>query len=87
MELNYLVANNYQGSFELTDRLIHKGCKNILALNITPSHISSLTERVKGFKDALQKYNIPFKKENLIEISFNNIQNDVREKLFKILAK
>lgn len=85
IESNYVVANNYQGSFELTDLLIHKGCKNILALNITPSHISSLTERVKGYKDALKKYDIPFKEENLMEISFNNIQNDVREKLLKRL--
>lgn len=85
IETNYVVANNYQGSFELTNLLITKGCKNILALNITPSHISSLTERVKGYKDALEEHNIPFKKENLIEISFNNIQADVREKLGPIL--
>ncbi len=87
IESNYVVANNYQGSFELTDLLIHKGCKNILALNITPSHISSLTERIKGYKDALKKYDIPFKEENLMEISFNNIQKDVREKLLKRLKQ
>jgi LacI family transcriptional regulator len=87
IDSNYVVANNYQGSFELTDLLIHKGCKNILALNITPSHISSLTERVKGYKDALKKFDIPFKDENLLEISFNNIQNDVREKLLKRLKQ
>lgn len=87
IDSNYVVANNYQGSFELTDLLIHKGCKNILALNITPSHISSLTERVKGYKDALSKYNIPFKKENLVEISFNSIQKEVREKLLEVLKQ
>lgn len=87
LESNYVVANNYQGSFELTDSLIRKGCKNILAINITPSHISSLTERVQGFKDALHKYNLPFKESNLLEISFNNIQEDVREKLIKILKQ
>jgi len=72
---------------KLTDLLIHKGCKNILALNITPSHISSLTERIKGYKDALKKYDILFKEENLMEISFNNIQKDVREKLLKRLKQ
>ncbi|MBS1638194.1 MAG: LacI family DNA-binding transcriptional regulator [Bacteroidetes bacterium] len=82
---NYVVADNYQGSFEITDLLIHKGCKNILALNVSPAYISSLKDRVKGFKDALKKYNIPFKQENLIEISFNNIKNEVREKLVKVL--
>lgn len=85
IESNYVVANNYQGSFELTELLVQKGCKNILALNITPSHISSLTERVKGFKDALKKHDISFNDENLLEISFDNIQNDVKEKLIKRL--
>ena len=85
MESNYVVANNYQGSFELTNLLISKGCKNILALNITPSHISSLTERVKGYQDALAEHNLPFKKENLIEISFNNIQAEVNAKLKPLL--
>ncbi len=87
IESNYVVADNYQGSFELTDLLIHKGCKNIVAFNITPSHISSLKERVRGFKDALQKYNLPFGSENLIEISFNNIQQDVRDKLIRLLKQ
>lgn len=85
IESNYVVANNYQGSFELTNLLISKGCKNILALNITPSHISSLTERVKGYQDALAEHNIPFKKENLIEISFNDIQAEVNAKLKPLL--
>ena len=85
IESNYVVANNYQGSFELTDLLIHKGCKNILAFNITPSHISSLTDRIRGYKDALAKYHIPFKEENLLEISFNNIQKDVRDNLLRHL--
>lgn len=87
IESNYVVADNYQGSFELTDLLIHKGCKNILAINITPSHISSLTDRVRGYKDALTKYNIAFKPQNLLEISFNNIQADMREKLIPILKQ
>lgn len=85
IESNYVVANNYQGSFEITEQLISKGCKNILALNITPSHISSLTERVKGFKDALSKHKQEFKKENIIEISFDDIQGDVRTKLMPYL--
>ena len=87
LESNYVVANNYQGSFELTDLLIQKGCKNILALNITPSHISSLAERVKGFKDALNKHEIFFNEENLLEISFNNIQKEVHDQLLKRLKQ
>lgn len=82
---NYVVANNYQGSYELTDLLIHKGCKNILALNISPSYISSLSDRIRGFKDCLEKHGLPCNKDNIIEISFNDIQNEVRKTLVKVL--
>ena len=85
IKTNYVVSNNYQGSYEITDLLINKGCKNILAFNISPYHISSLTDRVNGYKDALKKHKIPFKKENIIDISFNNFEKDVRENLEKIL--
>jgi LacI family transcriptional regulator len=87
IESNYVVANNYQGSFDVTELLIKTGCKKIVALNITPSYISSLTERVNGYKDALFKHQILFKDDDLIEISFDNIQNDVREKLNKIISE
>lgn len=87
IDSNYVVADNYQGSFELTDLLIHKGCRNIVAFNITPSHISSLKDRVRGFKDALAKYNLAFGPDNLVEISFNNIESDVREKLIALLKQ
>jgi LacI family transcriptional regulator len=84
---NYVVANNYQGSYEITDLLIHKGCKNILALNISPSYISSLSERIKGFKDCLEKHGMPCDKDNIVEISFNDIQNEVRKTLIKALKQ
>lgn len=87
IESNYVVANNYQGSFEVTEVLVKQGRKNILALNITPSHISSLSERVKGYKDALKKHDIAVKDENILEISFDNIQNDVKDKLTKRLKQ
>lgn len=85
LDSSYVVADNYQGSFDVTDLLIHKGCKNILTLSITPSYISSIADRVKGHKDALKKYNLNFKNENLVEISFNNIQEEVRNLLVKVL--
>jgi LacI family transcriptional regulator len=85
IESNCVVANNYQGSFELTDLLIRKGCKNIVAFNISPSHLSSLSERVNGFKEALKKHGLSFDSHNLVEISFDNIQSDVRSKLIPLL--
>lgn len=87
IESNCVVANNYQGSFEITELLIKKGCKNIVAFNISPSHLSSLSERVNGFKDALKNHNITFETNNLVEISFDNIQQDVKTKLIPLLKQ
>lgn len=81
----YVVSNNYQGSYDLTDLLINNGSKNILALNISPSHISSLAERVRGFKDCLSKNNIPLNEDNIVEICLTNIKNEVRDVLLKAL--
>ncbi len=84
---NYVVANNYQGSYNLTEVLLKKGCENIFAFNITPSHISSLTDRINGFKDCLQKNNVALTTEQVVEISYNNIDDDVRKKITKLLKQ
>lgn len=55
----FISSNHYQGAFEATEELIHVGCKKpIIAMYQRKSPSSK--ERLKGFKDALKKNNIPF---------------------------
>ena len=59
IDTHKIVANNEKGAFEATEQLILSGHKKIA--HITSSdHLSISIERLKGYKDALAKYDIPF---------------------------
>lgn len=60
-----VTANNYWGAFHGTEHLIFQGFEKIA--HITNSSFLSITkERLNGYKDALEKHNIPFN-ENLVK--------------------
>lgn len=61
-------SNHYQGGFLATEELITKGCRNI-AIIIHRDFLSSSKERLQGYKDALEKYAIPFKEEAIIHVN------------------
>ena len=54
-----VTASNYLGAFQATEHLIDQGFKKIAHITNTP-YLSITTERLKGYKDALEKHNIPF---------------------------
>lgn len=54
-----VVIDNYKVAYTATELLIKKGYKSIL--HITHAQNLSITqERMKGYKEALEKYNLPF---------------------------
>lgn len=55
-----VTANNYLGAFQATEHLIHEGFKKIGHITSAP-YLSITKERLKGYKDALTKHQIPFK--------------------------
>jgi LacI family transcriptional regulator len=65
IETHKVTANNYLGALHATEHLIYQGFKKIA--HITSSTTLSITkERLKGYKDALEKHNIPFN-ESLVK--------------------
>jgi LacI family transcriptional regulator len=59
IDTHKVVANNYLGSFHATEHLIYQDFKKIA--HITNSqHLSITKERLKGYRDALEKHKIPF---------------------------
>ena len=81
-DADMVIGDNEKGAFDLTEHLINKGCKNIALFTITPNHLSSINDRIKGYKAALSVYknleefiyNIPF---NEVESSINKILNTI----------
>ncbi|HVG15884.1 MAG TPA: LacI family DNA-binding transcriptional regulator [Chitinophagaceae bacterium] len=59
IDTHKITANNYLGAFHATEHLIFQDYKRIA--HITSSHHLSITrERLRGYKEALEKHNIPF---------------------------
>ena len=83
---NFVSADNYQGAFTATEHIIKQNIKDIAFLSITPIHISTIKNRIKGYKDALKKHNIKFQKTKLISIDFNNINEDTNTAIDKLIG-
>jgi LacI family transcriptional regulator len=84
---NYVVIDNYGGSLEIVSHLIKKGSKKIACFSITPSYLSTIEDRVNGYKDALSKNKLKGD-ENLIKpISFDHINTDVHKALSDLLKQ
>ncbi len=83
---NYVVIDNYGGSLEVVTYLIKKGSKKIACLSITPSYLSTIEDRVNGYKDALLKNKLK-QDDSLIKlIRFENINEDVDNALKELLT-
>lgn len=54
-----VASNNFEGAFKATEHLIHSGFQNIAHL-ANAAHLSISTERLAGYKAALEKHNIGF---------------------------
>lgn len=81
---NFVVTDNYGGSKEIVEALIKKGSKKILCLSITPSYISTIDDRIKGFVDATEKHHLNLADEFIVPINFSKIQEDTLSTLKKM---
>ena len=59
IDTHKVTANNYLGAFQATEHLIYQGFKKIAHLTSAP-YLSITKERLQGYKEALEKHNIPF---------------------------
>lgn len=66
LDVSHVVIDDYLGAFEAVQHLIQQGCKRIAHFN-SPRKISIFKDRLRGYKEALEAYGIPFDKELVIE--------------------
>lgn len=78
---NYVVIDNYGGSSEIVNHLIKQNCKTISCFSITPSYISTIEDRVNGYKDALTKNKLKVEDSLMKSVRFDSIQKDVEDSL------
>ena len=86
IETHKVVANNYLGAFHATEHLIFQGYKKIA--HITNSLSLSITKkRLEGYKDALQKHNIPYNESFVKYCKHGGMIADEIEEAFESLLK
>jgi len=76
-----VTVNNYQGAFDATQHLINLGHSRIAHFTISPSHLPTIKDRTKGYKDALRAKGIRYDKDLVKEIPFYNIKARVKKEL------
>jgi len=74
IEAAKVTTNDYDSSFAATEHLIETGCHKIAYLVVNKS-ISIGKVRMQGYVDALQKHNIPFDDELVIDCSNDEKEN------------
>jgi DNA-binding LacI/PurR family transcriptional regulator len=77
LELPTVTSDNFGGAYEATSHLIRMGHTRIGIIGTT---ISTLSQRVEGYKKALDHHNIPFQESFISDKDLTNIQvGDVKE--------
>jgi LacI family transcriptional regulator len=81
-----VTANNYQGSLRATEHLIDQGFKKVAHITSTP-YLSITQERLKGYKDALQKHHLP-SQESLVKYCPHGgmIQSEVENVILELFG-
>lgn len=83
LNVDYIGIDDFNSSHTIIDHLVEQGCKRI-------AHIGGFirtriyNNRIRGYKDALKKHNLPLDDNLLVESSLTII--DGREKMLQLLA-
>jgi LacI family transcriptional regulator len=77
-------VDNFGGSQLATRHLINQGIQNILLFATSPEHLSSINDRIAGFKSALKASGIALPDENIIRIPLGKIDESIRDTLQKL---
>lgn len=66
LKTSQVVVDDYLGAFNAVENLISKGCKKIVHL-AGPENLEISKNRLSGYKDCLEKYNIKFNESLVIK--------------------
>lgn len=77
-------VDNFGGARLAARHLLSQGYSRIATIGITPEHISTINERIRGFQSALDDQGIKIPDEWIIRAPFNNIEEAVKEHLTKL---
>ncbi|WP_432221143.1 LacI family DNA-binding transcriptional regulator [Flavobacterium sp. TMP13] len=83
LEVDYVGIDDYHCSYIIIEHLVKQGYKQIAHIT-GPSHTRIYNNRIRGFKDALQKFNLSFEPDLIIE---SNLQIEDGRRIMTDLLK
>jgi LacI family transcriptional regulator len=78
---NYVLIDNYGGALSLVNQLIKQNCKKIACFAITPLHLSTIEDRLNGYRKAIQNAGIQVDPALIRSIRFMSMTEDVEQEL------
>ena len=85
LDANYVTVDNFQGGYDATKHLLDIGHKRVGHLTISPSHLITVKERTRGYREALKDAGIRYEKSLVREIPFYNIHTRVKQEVKELL--
>lgn len=82
---NYVLIDNYGGSSDIVNHLVEKGCKKISCFAITPLYLSTIEDRINGYKNSVAKNGLKQSDDLVKSITFDHINDDVERSLRGLL--
>ncbi|NLF44357.1 MAG: LacI family transcriptional regulator [Bacteroidales bacterium] len=76
-------VDNFGGARMAARHLLTQGIKKIALIAVSPEHISTINDRIKGFESALQDAGISIPDDWFIRAPFNEIEYAIKDRLQK----
>ncbi len=76
-------VDDYKGAFEATEHLVSQGCRKIAHIS-GPLNLSISRHRLRGYRDVLAKYDIPFREEWVVTCEYN--QEEGADRAYQLMA-
>ncbi|MDP2724016.1 MAG: LacI family DNA-binding transcriptional regulator [Bacteroidales bacterium] len=82
---NFAGVDNFTGAYEATEQLIKNGGRKIGLLNISPSYLSTIADRERGYRSALKDHGMRCNNKLIRTIDYAHIRPQVRAVLSELL--
>ena len=79
-----VTVDNFGGARLAARHLLSQGLKRLAVISITPEHISTINDRLKGFESALTEAGLELPQKWHIRAPFHDIENAVKDGLQRI---
>ena len=85
LKVNYVGCDNINGAYHVTARLINNGFKKIALFKISPSYLSAIKERERGYVSALKDHQVKLDRQLIKTIEFDRLQESVNDYLDELM--